>query len=175
MKPSKILRKSLGEFITAPARLAQTTFLHAGSAEDRILTESDAPTILEELAEARNSASLLGLMLNIKPVEVETIQVMYQNPKERLCRIILAFLRQAESRPTWRAIVNALNSRTINLPVLAKRVEQVHISGHIQLHGHPGESANTHELSFPVYTFLYIHQPLVRAYLNFQQQNHLLL
>ena len=155
--------------------LAHTTFRHADLAEDKILTESDAPNILKELAElaeraeAQNRATLLGLMLNIKPVEVENIQVMYQNPKERLCRIILAFLRQTKPPPTWRAIVNALNSRIVNLPVLAKRVEQVYISGSIQLHGHPGESANAHELSFPVYTFLHNCQPLLRAYLNLQQ------
>ena len=112
------------------------------------MTESDASTILEELAEAQNSAILLGLMLNIKPVEVETIQVMYQNPKERLCGIILAFLRQADPPPTWRAIVNALNSPIVKLPVLARRVEQVYISSPIQLYGHPGESANAHESNF---------------------------
>ena len=65
-------------------------------------------------------------MLSIKPVEVEAISKTYQDPKERLCQIILAFLRQAEPPPTWRAIVNALRSRTVNLTALAKRVEAAH-------------------------------------------------
>ena len=93
---------------------------------DEILTESDAAVILEELIEAQNHAQLLGLMLNIKPVEVEAISKMYQDPKGRLCQIILAFLRQVEPPPTWRAIVNALKSPVVNLTALAKRVEAAH-------------------------------------------------
>ena len=65
-------------------------------------------------------------MLSIKPVEVEAICKMYQDPKERLCQIILAFLRQAEPPPTWSAIVNALRSPIVNLTALAKRVEAAH-------------------------------------------------
>ena len=51
---------------------------------------------------------------------------MYQDPKERFYRIILAFLRQAEPPPTWRAIINALKSPIVNLTALAKRVEAAH-------------------------------------------------
>ena len=65
-------------------------------------------------------------MFSIKPSEVEAIQAVYQNPKERLCQIILAFLRQAEPPPTWRAIVKALRSKTVNLTALAKKVEAAH-------------------------------------------------
>ena len=65
-------------------------------------------------------------MFSIKPVEVEAICKMYQDPKERLYQIILAFLRQAEPPLTWRAIVNALRSNTVNLTALAKRVEAAH-------------------------------------------------
>ena len=65
-------------------------------------------------------------MLSIKPVELEAISKMYQDPKERFYQIILAFLRQAEPPPTWRAIVNALKSPIVNLTALAKRVEAAH-------------------------------------------------
>ena len=76
---------------------------------------------------AQNIAHFLGLKLNKNHVEVETIICqMYQDPKERLYQIILAFLRQAEPPPTWRAIVNALRSRLVNLTALAKRVETAH-------------------------------------------------
>ena len=113
---------------------------------DAILTESDAANILEELTEAQNSGNLLGFMFNIKPSEVEAIQAMYQNPKERLCQIILAFLRQAEPPPTWRAIVNALRSKTVNLRALAKSVEKAHFPDPTASRDLPttsGESANT--------------------------------
>ena len=100
--------------------------LNAAPAGDKILTEEDAAAIMEELTKAQNKAKLLGLMLGIKPVEVETICKMCQDPKERLSQIILAFLRQAEPPPMWRAIVNALKSATVNLTGLAKRVEAAH-------------------------------------------------
>ena len=100
--------------------------LNAAPAGDDILTESDAVNILEELTEALGHAVVLGVMLSIKPVELEAISKMYQDPKERLYHIILAFLRQAEPPPTWRAIVNALKSSAVNLTALAKRVEEAH-------------------------------------------------
>ena len=65
-------------------------------------------------------------MLCIKPVKLEAIFKIYQDPKARFYQIILAFLRQEEPPPTWRAIVNALKSATVNLPALAKRVEAAH-------------------------------------------------
>ena len=120
--------------------------LNAAPAGDHILTESDAVNILEELTEAQNCANLLGFMFGIKPVEVDAICKMYQNPKERLCQIILAFLRQAEPPPTWRAIVNALRSNAVNLTALAKRVEVAHFPDPTASRDPSttsGESANT--------------------------------
>ena len=38
----------------------------------------------------------------------------------------MEFLKQAEPRPTWRAIVTALRSPAVNLPQLAMRVEAAH-------------------------------------------------
>ena len=43
---------------------------------------------------------MLGVILNIKPVELEAISKMYQDPKERFYQIIIPFLRQAEPPPT---------------------------------------------------------------------------
>ena len=62
-------------------------------------------------------------MLNVKPRDVEAILNKYQDPKDRLYHIILAFLGQAEPRPTWRVIVDALRSPVVNLTALARRVE----------------------------------------------------
>ena len=50
----------------------------------------------------------------------------YQDPKDRLYHIIIAFLGQAEPRPTWRVIVGALGSPIVNLTALARRVEAAH-------------------------------------------------
>ena len=82
--------------------------------------------ILEELLEAQNQAHLLGLMMNVKPRDVEAIQATYQQPKDRLLHVIIAFLQQAEPRPTWRAIVEALKSPVVGLTALARRLEAAH-------------------------------------------------
>ena len=95
-------------------------------------------------------------MLTIKPVEVEAISKTYQDPKERLCQIILAFLRKREPPPTWRAIVNALKSPVVNLRYLAKRVEAAHFPDPTASRDPPttsGESVNTPKLSNVVDVF----------------------
>ena len=93
---------------------------------DETLRPEDVGKVLEELLDAHNQAHLLGLMMNVKPRDVEAIQATYQDPKDRLLHIIIAFLKQAEPRPTWRAIVNALKSPVVGLTALARRVEAAH-------------------------------------------------
>ena len=82
--------------------------------------------ILEELLEARNNSLMFGVRLNLPVDEVESICARLSDPREHLYRIILAFLRQAEPRPTWRVIVGALRSPIVNLTALARRVEAAH-------------------------------------------------
>ena len=91
--------------------------------EDVTLTERD---IFEELQEAMNKAYELGLMLKLLPHEVDAIRKTHPDPRELLLLVILAFLRRAEPRPTWRVIVDALRSPIVNLTALAERVEAAH-------------------------------------------------
>ena len=98
------------------------------------LTPDDAGKILEELLDAQNHAHLLGLMMNVKPRDVEAIQATYQQPRDRLLHIIMAFLQQAEPRPTWRAIVDALSSPVVGLTALARRVEAAHFPDPMATH-----------------------------------------
>ena len=93
---------------------------------DETLTPDDAGKILEELLEAQNHSVMLGLGLNLRLHEVEAIRDRYSDPRERLLYIIIAFLRQAEPRPTWRVIVEALGNPIVNLPALARRMEAAH-------------------------------------------------
>ena len=82
--------------------------------------------ILEALLDAQNQSYKLGLRLNLPVREVEAIFTKYLDPCDRLLQIIIAFLRQAEPRPTWRVIVDALRSPAVNLTALARRVEAAH-------------------------------------------------
>ena len=89
------------------------------------LQPDDAGNMLEELVDAQNKAHLLALMLKMSPYDVEAIQEMYPQPKDRLLHVIRAFLEQ-EPNPTWRVIITALRTRIVNLPRLARRLELVH-------------------------------------------------
>ena len=91
-----------------------------------VLTPDDAGMVLNELFEARNQSYVLGLALQLPLDKVEDIHSQYQNPGECLLHVIVAFLRQTDPRPTWRVIVNALRSRAVDLPTLARRVEKVY-------------------------------------------------
>ena len=99
---------------------------YVAPAADEILRPDDAGEILEKLLDAQNHAHLLGLMMNVKPRDVEAIQANYQQPKDRLLHIIFAFLNQIEPMPTWRVIISALKTRTVNLPRLAASLEIAH-------------------------------------------------
>ena len=97
---------------------------------DETLSESDAADILEELLSAQNQSYILGLKLKLPLHEVEAIDLKYLSPRERLLHVIIAFLRQAEPRPTWRVIVEALRNPIVNLPALARSVEAAHVPEH---------------------------------------------
>ena len=120
---------------------------------DETLSESDAAEILEELLSAQNQSYLLGLKLKLPLHEVEAIHLKYSDPRERLLHVIIAFLRQAQPRPTWRVIVEALGNPIVNLPALARRVEAAHFPDPTAIHAPPaippavpGESDIYHEI-----------------------------
>ena len=69
---------------------------------------------------------MFGVRLNLPVDEVESICAMFSDPRDRLLRIILVFLRRAEPRPTWKVIVGALRSPIVNLTALARRIEIAH-------------------------------------------------
>ena len=118
--------------------------------EDVKLTERDAKDILAELLEAMNRACELGLVFKLPPHEVEAIRKNYPDPREVLLQVILAFLRRAEPRPTWRVIVDALRSPIVNLTALAERVEAAHFPDSTATRPQPpatGESVTRQSMS----------------------------
>ena len=94
---------------------------------DEPLTSDDAINVLEEILEAQNQSRFLGRKLNVPDYIVTGIHAQYTNPKDRLYYVLVEFLK-ADPRPTWRAIVDALRSPSVNLPQLAMRVETAHFS-----------------------------------------------
>ena len=96
------------------------------AALDETLTPDDAADILDELLPAQNQSYVLGLKFKLPQSEVEGIKETYSKPRNRLLQILIEFLKQAEPRPTWRFIVDALRTPAVNLPALASKVESAH-------------------------------------------------
>ena len=82
--------------------------------------------MLEELLAAQNKSYKLGLRLKLPQQDVEAIHSKESPPDKYLLKVLIKFLQQAEPRPTWRVIVDALRSRSVNLPALASKVETTH-------------------------------------------------
>ena len=101
-------------------------YTDAAPSGDDTLHPNDAVNIAEELLEAQNESHTFGLKLKLPVHEVEAICERLLDPRDRLLQIIIAFLRRAEPRPTWRVIVDALRSPIVNLTALARRVEAAH-------------------------------------------------
>ena len=90
------------------------------------MTPDDAVNVLEEILEAQNQSYIFGLKLKLPLHIVDSIYKTYLEPRNRLLQILIAFTKQVDPRPTWRAIVDALRSPAVNLPQLAMRVEAAH-------------------------------------------------
>ena len=89
--------------------------------------------MLEELLPAQNKSYELGLKLKLPQHVVEAIHSKDLQPDKYLLKILIKFLHQVEPRPTWRVIVQALRSRVVDLPSLAKAVEAAHFPNPLPL------------------------------------------
>ena len=98
----------------------------APSAGDDTLTPDDVVDIVEELLPAQNKSYVLGLKLGLPIYVVDEIHATREQPEQRLLRVLLEFVKRVEPRPTWRVIVDALRSHSIDLSRLADRVEAAH-------------------------------------------------
>ena len=92
------------------------------------LDPDDAMSVLEEILEAQTRARFIGLKLKLPKHVVDDIHTKYSDPQERLYNVIEEYLKQVEPTPTWRAIADALKSPLVNLPHLAKRIEEKYCS-----------------------------------------------
>ena len=92
---------------------------------DKTLTPNDAVDVLEELLEVQSNSYAFGLKLKLPQPVVNSIHSTYTQPRDCLLQVIIAFTQQVDN-PTWRAIIDALRSPTLNLLPLANKVEAVH-------------------------------------------------
>ena len=99
---------------------------HAQTAEDKTLTPDDAIEILEEILPAQIKSYNLGLKLKLPQHVVKAIHAKHQSTEDHLREVIETFLNGVGSEPTWKVIIDALRSPTINLQQLADTIENKH-------------------------------------------------
>ena len=94
--------------------------LYAGS--EVTLSQRD---IADELLEAQTRSFELGLKLKL---EIHVLEAIHKEQISSKCllKVLAEFLKQTQPPPTWRVIIDALNSRVVNLPQLANRLEAAH-------------------------------------------------
>ena len=103
-------------------------------AMDEPLTEDRAAEIAEWLLPVQTNTMCLGITLTLQPTEVEAIHMRYPEPRDRLLQIVIQFLRQAN--PRWRLIIDALRSRLVNFPGLARRLEEYIVQPVVVVNNH---------------------------------------
>ena len=77
------------------------------------------------------SGTKLGLRLKLPLHVVDAIFSRHVESDKCLLHITNAFLKQVEPRPTWRVIVDALRTPAVNMPQLARRVEETYFPCHL--------------------------------------------
>ena len=102
------------------------TRTHAQTVENKTLTPDDAIEILEEILPAQIKSYNLGLKLKIPLHVVKAIHAKHQSTEDHLREVIETFLNGVGSEPTWRVIVDALRSPSVNLQQLADTIENKH-------------------------------------------------
>ena len=88
------------------------------------LSTDDVTEVLEEIREVQNKSRYIGLKLKLAHYIVEGIHQTYQQPIDRLYYVLLEFLKQVDPKPTWTAIVKALESPLVNSLSLARKIEK---------------------------------------------------
>ena len=93
----------------------------------KILTPHHVVEVVETILPAQSKYREIGVMLGLPTHVLDAIDHKFHNhgQPDRLLQVILMFLKQTEI-PTWRLIIDALRSPTVNFLQLAKEVETAH-------------------------------------------------
>ena len=95
-------------------------------AMEDLLTADDAAKVHHRLMEAAPRAAEIGERLGLQRERIDRIKSENLREEDQLHKVIVAFLGQAEPKPTWRVILEALRSAEVNLSPLADRIENTY-------------------------------------------------
>ena len=85
----------------------------------------DLQAVFSELYSARKKWYIIGLELKINKSDLDAIGVKNADDPEKCLRCSLStWLQSKDSKPTWRALVNALKSPIVGLEQLSRQAER---------------------------------------------------
>ena len=88
-----------------------------------VLSMDNAAIVAEELFRVRQRAYELGLALQLSQDALQTIMTENPKPHDQILRITEEFLKREDPKPTWRAIIEALKTPSVDRPRMAQKIE----------------------------------------------------
>ena len=83
-----------------------------------MLTLDDLGLLLEELVNVRTQWYPLGLQLKVRTGTLDRIRAQFHDPRDQLLEMLKTWLTTAVN-PSWKALINALRSRSVGAYKLA--------------------------------------------------------
>lgn len=94
----------------------------------------DLQTVLNEVFDVRAKWYTVGLELKMNAGNLEAIKIKCRDdPDECFRELLSTWLKQVYPKPTWTALANALESRTVGNEQLAEVVRQNHLPMHAKI------------------------------------------
>ena len=95
-----------------------------------MLGVDDLSVVLEELFAIRSHWNPMGLKLGLK---VDTLDAIKQqccgDPRDCFQEMLKNYLKKTNPLPSWRSLIEALKSPTVDQPQLAKKLEKQYCPG----------------------------------------------
>ena len=98
-------------------------FAEADAFKDRILNQKDVPKVVCEILEVQTKSNTFGRVLGVPKVTVDSIHQRHSDSQECLIGVLDEFVKQVESPPTWRVILETLRNPLIGQYRLAQDIE----------------------------------------------------
>ena len=110
------------------SRFVNTTTDLSALGDELGLCINDLGRVYEHLIDTSPRWYELGLQLDVPPTELNKIRYQYGDPNVCLREMLMYWLKQTESPPSWSALVTALRRRSVGENVLALKLEQLELT-----------------------------------------------
>ena len=88
-----------------------------------MLTPDDLGQVLEAVMDVTAQWYPLGLQLKVKTGTLDSIRTQFQNPRDQLLEMLKTWLTTSDNT-TWKALTDALRSRSVGASQIAGEVEK---------------------------------------------------